>query len=47
MCKKKGQWMYSDDFDNIMWMLKPLGIEKNFVQAIGDWLERSGCTKIH
>ena len=39
--------MYPDEFPNVVWMLGPLHIEKNLVEAIGNWMEGSGWCKIY
>ena len=44
---KQLQWMFPEEFENVVWLLGPLHIEQNFIKAIGDWLEGSGWTKIY
>ena len=39
--------MYPNDFKYDVCMLGPLHIEKNFMEAIGNWLESSGWAKIY
>ena len=43
---KKVQWMFPDQFRDVLWMMGPLHIEMAFLDAIGNWLERSGSTNI-
>ena len=44
---KRVQWLYPSEFKDVVWMLGPLHIEKNFMEAIGDWMEGSGWCKIY
>ena len=41
---KKVQWMFPDQFRDVLWMMGPLHIEMAFLDAIGNWLDRSGST---
>ena len=43
---KKVQWMFPDQFRDVMWMIDPLHIEMVFLDAIGNWLDGSGWTSI-
>ena len=44
---KQTQWAYPNEFNNVIWMMGPLHIEKNFIEAIGDWLEGSGWVEMY
>ena len=44
---KQVQWMFPNEFKDVVWLLGPLHIEKNFLEAIGKWLEDSGWKKIY
>ena len=43
---KKVQWMFSDQFRDVLWMMGPLHIEMTFLDAIGNWLDGSGWNNI-
>ena len=43
---KKVQWMFPDQFRDVLWMMGPLHIEMAFLDAIGNSLDRSGWTNI-
>ena len=43
---KKVQWMFPDQFRDVLWMMGPLHNEMAFLDAIGNWLERSGSTNV-
>ena len=43
---KKVQWMFADQFRDVLWMRGPLLIEIAFLDAIGNWLDGSGWTNI-
>ena len=38
---KQVQWMYSDRFENFVWIMGPLRVETALLNAIGDWLKGS------
>ena len=40
------QWMYPDEFKNVIWMMGPLHIEMAFMAIRGDWLAESGWDTI-
>ena len=44
---KQLQWIFPDEFRNIVWMLEPLQIEQKFIKEIRVWLEGRGWTKIY
>ena len=44
---KQVQWMFPTEFKDVIWLLDPLHIEKNFLEAIGRWSEGSGWKKIY
>ena len=44
---KQVQWMFPNELKDVIWLLGPLHIEKNFLEAIGKWLEGSGWKKIY
>ena len=41
---KQVQWLYPDQYEDILWMMGPLHIEMAFLHAIGNWLSESGWT---
>ena len=43
---KKVQWMFPDQFRDVLWMMGPLHIEIAFLDAISNWLDGSGWTNI-
>ena len=38
---KQAQWMYSDKYSDVIWMMSPLHIEMAYMSAIGNWIEDS------
>ena len=42
----KVQWMFPDQFRDVLWMMGPLHIKMAFLDAIGNWLDGSGWTSI-
>ena len=43
---KQVQWMYPDQYDDVLWMMGPLHIEMAFLHALGNWFSESGWTDI-
>ena len=43
---KQVQWMYQDEFADVVWMMGPLHIETAHINMNGDWLEGSGWIDI-
>ena len=43
---KKVQWMFPDQFCDVLWMMGPLHIEIAFLDPISNWLDGSGWTNI-
>ena len=44
---KELQYQFPEEFKNVLWLLGPLHIEKNFLEAIGKWLDGSGWKEIY
>ena len=44
---KQIQWMFPNEFKDVIWLLGPLHIEQNFLEAIGKRLQGSGWVKIY
>ena len=36
---KQIQWMFPNEFQDVVWLLGPLHIEQNFLEAIGKYLQ--------
>ena len=36
------QWIYNDEYQNVVWMMGPLHVEMAYMSAIGDWVDGSG-----
>lgn len=43
---KQVQWMYPEQFPDVLWMMAPLLIEIAFSDAMGNWLDGSGWTDL-
>ena len=41
---KKVQWMFPNQFRDVLWMMDPLHIEMAFSDGIGNWFDGSGWT---
>ena len=44
---KQLQWSYPEEFRKVIWMMGPPHIDKNFIEAIGSWLDGSGWVEIY
>ena len=44
---KQIQWLYPDEFNNIVMFMGPMHIEQAFMGAIGNWLEGCGWAQVY